>query len=277
MHRPGHGAHVDRSCPGGKEVGATRVNPGQALTWDRGCSAEAASATFHHAAGSAPKCRSVRKVEVLDPAFGAAQPEHTPGRLQSGEPKTEGGSAIIRSKAWLLSVVLCATALAACAGSAKPAASSASVPGATTTPTPSPSATNGLPGAQTAAQVGATLSAKIPQMKVTIVFKDATSDPDHLLGQPDSYTSKVGFADSRMDPNGVDQTNPGAMDLGGRIEVFPDAAEATARVHYLQAAWKKTPSLGFEEDFTHGGVVVRLTGLLGPAVAKDYQQVLGSL
>jgi hypothetical protein len=85
-------------------------------------------------------------------------------------------------------------------------------------------------------------AASLPIMHL-IVYTAAT-DPNHLLGRQGGYTSKVAWQDHRAVTAGTtDGTFIGAsIDSGGGIEVFPEAAEAQARYHYLRDLSSKLPS-----------------------------------
>ena len=58
------------------------------------------------------------------------------------------------------------------------------------------------------------------EMKNIIVYTEET-DTNHLLGRPNQYTSKVNFADTRLEQP-EDKTDP----AGGIIEVFKNAKDA---------------------------------------------------
>lgn len=98
----------------------------------------------------------------------------------------------------------------------------------------------------------------------------AENDGNHLLGRPGQYTSKIGFADSRITGDAVSIYKTGDVELGGAIEVFPDAASATARAKYILAVTKGMPILA-EYDYPVGTVLVRVSRFLPPAQAKEYE------
>lgn len=104
----------------------------------------------------------------------------------------------------------------------------------------------------------------------------AANDPDHLLGRPNQYTSKVTFSDSRIKAADVEGTSKGDVTRGGEIEVFADPAAAAARAKYIQAVTKSMPALA-EYDYVHGTVLVRVSMLLTPAQAGEYKKAADSL
>lgn len=94
----------------------------------------------------------------------------------------------------------------------------------------------------------------------------AANDPNHLLGRPNQYTSKVTFADSRIAKADAAVFSKGDVELGGAIEVFSDPADAAARAKYIQTVTKSLPALA-EYDYVHGSTVVRVSRFLTPAQA----------
>jgi hypothetical protein len=83
----------------------------------------------------------------------------------------------------------------------------------------------------------------------------ATTDPNHLLGRQGEYTSKVNWGS-----DGTDQTAA----TGGSIEVFADAADAQARLQYLQAF---KPPFGDGYDYLTGTALLRLAAGYTPTQA----------
>lgn len=97
----------------------------------------------------------------------------------------------------------------------------------------------------------------------------ASNDPNHLLGRPHQYTSKVTFSDSRIDADDVSGLRKGDVLRGGAVEVFATAEDATARAAYIQEVTKSMPALA-EYDFVHGAVLVRVSHYLTPKQAAEY-------
>jgi hypothetical protein len=60
------------------------------------------------------------------------------------------------------------------------------------------------------------------------------NDPDHLLGRPNGYASKVSFTDSRVDQKLLESQRLAAIDGGGSVEVYPDADGAARRAKDIQ-------------------------------------------
>lgn len=104
----------------------------------------------------------------------------------------------------------------------------------------------------------------------------AANDPDHLLGRPNQYTSKVTFSDSRIKASDVEGTSKGDVTRGGEIEVFADAASAQARAKYIETVTKAMPALT-EYDYVHGTVLVRVSQYLTPAQAGAYKAAANGL
>jgi hypothetical protein len=106
----------------------------------------------------------------------------------------------------------------------------------------------------------------------------ASTDPNHLLGRPNGYTSKAAFTDSRINPSEVTgDTTPGAVGFGGSVEVFPDASSAQDRGRYLETINKASPIFGSEYDYAAGPVLLRVSGILTPDQAAPYQSALGAI
>ncbi|MEU6146562.1 hypothetical protein ABZ848_40230 [Streptomyces sp. NPDC047081] len=72
----------------------------------------------------------------------------------------------------------------------------------------------------------------------------AANDPNHLLGRPGQYTSKVTFTDSRIKAGDVSGTEKGAVERGGAV---------------------------------HGTVLVRVSHYLTPEQAAEYKAATNSL
>ncbi|MER6253733.1 hypothetical protein ABT224_20490 [Streptomyces sp. NPDC001584] len=104
----------------------------------------------------------------------------------------------------------------------------------------------------------------------------AENDPNHLLGRPHQYTSKITFTDSRISAADAESHKPGDLELGGSIEVFPTAADAKARHDYIQAATSSIPALS-EYGYLHGNTLIRVGRLLTPAQAADYEKAAAKL
>jgi hypothetical protein len=125
------------------------------------------------------------------------------------------------------------------------------------------------PGALTAQQAVAALGKSIPELKLTQVYTEA-NDPNHLLGRPGGYTSKAAFSDSRVSSADVEGLDNDAIERGGSVEVFKTEKEAKSRADYIETIAKSMPS-ATEYHYITGGILVRVSKLLTPTQAKDYE------
>ncbi|MFE9127082.1 hypothetical protein ACFYOF_16955 [Streptomyces sp. NPDC007148] len=104
----------------------------------------------------------------------------------------------------------------------------------------------------------------------------AENDPNHLLGRPGQYTSKITFTDVRIKPSDVEGTEKGDVERGGAIEVFSSATDATTRAKYIQTVTKSMPALA-EYNYVHGAVLVRVSHYLTPTQAATYKTAVDGL
>ncbi|KQX47255.1 MULTISPECIES: hypothetical protein [unclassified Streptomyces] len=141
-------------------------------------------------------------------------------------------------------------------------------------------ATAGVPTEPTAKELTAgdafkALSDKVASAKLSgVVTED--NDPNHLLGRPHQYTSKVTFTDARIKVDDVADAEPGSVGLGGAIEVFTTTADAQARADYIQNVTKGMPVLA-EYDFVSGTALIRVSHYLTPTQAADYKTAAATL
>jgi hypothetical protein len=131
-----------------------------------------------------------------------------------------------------------------------------------------------------AAGVFKALVATVPTAKLTWTAT-AANDPNHLLGRPNQYTSKIAFADSQIPSSDtqIGNSSPfktGDVQLGGSIEVFPNPDDAAARTKYVEAVTKSVQMFA-EYDYQHGDVVLRLSHFLTPDQATKYKAALDKL
>ncbi|MFF3432196.1 hypothetical protein [Streptomyces sp. NPDC002602] len=115
-----------------------------------------------------------------------------------------------------------------------------------------------------------TISATVPAAKPGTTVT-AENDANHMLGRPNGYTSKVTFTDGRIPANQTEGLEADDLARGGSIETFCTAAEAKARRDYLRAATSTMPALA-EYDYLHGATLIRVSRLLTPAQAGDYEK-----
>ena len=108
-----------------------------------------------------------------------------------------------------------------------------------------------------------------------VIVYSADTDPNHLLGQPGGYTSKVAWTDSRINPSGGGVTSTGSVELGGSIEVYASHSGAQQRAKYIANIAAKTPILK-EYDFVAGDIVLRLSSALTPNEVHQYAASLGA-
>ncbi|MFE4967327.1 hypothetical protein [Streptomyces sp. NPDC056660] len=127
----------------------------------------------------------------------------------------------------------------------------------------------------TASTVFTKLSGTVASAKLSGTVT-ADNDPNHLLGRPNQYTSKITFTDSRIKTSDVEGTDKGDVERGGAIEVFGDGAGAQARAKYIQAVTKSLPALS-EYDYVHGAVLVRVSHYLTPTQAAEYKTAANGL
>lgn len=155
------------------------------------------------------------------------------------------------------------------------AACSNSKPSTSTSGTGKASKSSSASTPLTASTAFTKLSAKVTTAKLSGTVT-AANDPNHLLGRPGQYTSKITFADSRVKAADVEGTERGDVERGGAIEVFGDAAGAAARAKYIQAIAKSMPAVA-EYDYVHGSVLVRVSHYLTPSQAAAYKSAADSL
>lgn len=107
--------------------------------------------------------------------------------------------------------------------------------------------------------------------KTTIVFTES-NDPNDLLGRPNGYTSKVGFADNRIKREPGQQK--GDVRLGGSVECYPDPDGARRRAEYIVQLSKSVPLAGTEYDYVRGTCLLRVSSRLTPTQARKYEAAL---
>jgi len=100
-----------------------------------------------------------------------------------------------------------------------------------------------------------------------VVVYTAASDPNHLLGRPSFYTSKVVFYDTRISAS----ERRGGISVGGSVEVFASKADAVSRYAFLSA---NSGPLFTEYHYLDGVVLLRISSVLTPAQAASYEAVL---
>lgn len=129
--------------------------------------------------------------------------------------------------------------------------------------------------ALTAQQAVAALGKSVPELKLVQVYTE-DNDPNHLLGRPGGYTSKAAFADSRVSSADVEGLDKDALERGGSVEVFKSEDEAKSRAKYIETIAKSMPS-ATEYHYIVGGILIRVSNLLTPTQAEDYEAGAQSL
>ncbi|MFB5192701.1 hypothetical protein [Alicyclobacillus fastidiosus] len=168
---------------------------------------------------------------------------------------------MLKTKVAVASLVsLSLIGLAGC-GSISNTTSNASAPTAKTVAEKKPVVTK----PSTATQIVAALKKSSLPVGKTDVYT-ASNDPNHLLGRPGEYTSKVNFIDTR-----VKEAVSGGIEIsnGGSIEVFPNTTSAKKRYTYISSIAQSAPM--FEEyDYLDGKVLMRISDDLTPTQEKQY-------
>ena len=127
-----------------------------------------------------------------------------------------------------------------------------------------------------------TARAAFEKMSTTVPTANLTgtvttqNDPNHLLGRPNEYTSKITFSDSWVPAVQVTGADPGAVERGGAIEAFANPADAEARAAYIRGVTKSLPALA-EYDYVHGSVLVRVSHYLTRKQAAQYESAAAAL
>lgn len=121
----------------------------------------------------------------------------------------------------------------------------------------------------TAGQVTIRMSAHIKSIAAVADYTAATDD-EHLLGRPGGYLSKTLLTDNRVSDSGKATT---LIDHGGIVEVFADGDAAAARVDSLRKTVTNRPGPS-EYDYLQGPIVLRVSKLLTPSQAAEYQKAL---
>jgi hypothetical protein len=77
-----------------------------------------------------------------------------------------------------------------------------------------------------------------------VVVYTRASDPNHLLGRPTFYTSKVVFYDTRIPAS----ERRGGISGGGSVEVFESKVDALSRFEFLRVSSVLTPAQAASYD-----------------------------
>jgi hypothetical protein len=136
--------------------------------------------------------------------------------------------------------------------------------------TPPSHASTSAPPVSAAAKVitGKLRAAGLHVTNVTVYTE--TSDPNHLMGRQGGYTSKTAWVDPgavKAGDAGSPSSDPGGIEWGGGIEVFPTVAGARARLEELRSF---KPPFGDGYDYLVGTAILRLSNYLTPPQAHRY-------
>ena len=104
-----------------------------------------------------------------------------------------------------------------------------------------------------------------------IISYTEETDSNQLLGRPNQYTSKVSFADTRVEQP-EDKSNP----VGGSIEVFESEEDATARKEYVEGIASKM-SVFSQYFYLYKNILLRIDHDLTPAQASEYESAFKEL
>ena len=99
-----------------------------------------------------------------------------------------------------------------------------------------------------------------------IIAYNEQTDPNSLLGRPNGYTSKVSFADNRIEQYSLDPE-------GGTVEVFNSIADANTRNLYVSTF---SGTLFGSYVFQSNNIIMRISHELTPAQAEEYNAALTS-
>lgn len=100
-----------------------------------------------------------------------------------------------------------------------------------------------------------------------IIYTEET-DPNDLLGRPNQYSSKVNFADDRIEQYDA-ETDP----VGGTVEVFESNKDAKERHDYIESVSEGVAFLQ-EYMYLNGKVLLRVSYDLTPEQAEEYNTKL---
>ena len=103
-----------------------------------------------------------------------------------------------------------------------------------------------------------------------IITYTAETDPNKLLGRPNQYTSKVNFADTRVEQ--FEESEP----IGGTVEVFTNKEDASKRKEYIETMAKEMSMLT-QYIYLNGTVLLRIDQDLTPDQATKYAKTLNNI
>ncbi|MFC4107852.1 hypothetical protein [Micromonospora zhanjiangensis] len=102
--------------------------------------------------------------------------------------------------------------------------------------------------------------------------QDAATDPDRLVGRPNGTFSRGSFEL----PGGDAAADRYSVGRGGVVEIWPDGVAARRRSQAVQDTLKSAGALlGTEFHVRNGGVLVRVTGRVDPALERQVEVIVG--
>ncbi len=108
-----------------------------------------------------------------------------------------------------------------------------------------------------------------------VVYTEET-DTNNLLGRPDQYTGKASFEDSRIEQPEASIEGEDAVMIGGTVEVFENADDATARKEYIESVTSGVAVLA-QYMYQYKNILMRIDSDLTPTQAAQYEAGLNSL
>lgn len=105
-----------------------------------------------------------------------------------------------------------------------------------------------------------------------IVVYNEENDLNNLLGRPNQYTSKIQFADNRLDQSYVEENDA----KGGTIEVFNSKEDMENRKKYIETISTQA-SIFAQYIYSKGNAILRLDTELTPEQAKEYETIFNEI
>lgn len=163
---------------------------------------------------------------------------------------------------------LMALSITACGDSQSPSSTVSPSPTPTTPNSQSPSVEPSVPSLTVEEYIETFKSAGLPVDNV-IIYTEET-DVNKLLGRPNQYTSKVSFADTRLEQYDAESPN------GGTIEIFETVEDAIVRKDYLEAVNYRVQAASGQYMYLNGKALLRLEYDLTPKQAAEYAKLFMS-
>ncbi|QOD43159.1 hypothetical protein [Clavibacter zhangzhiyongii] len=144
-------------------------------------------------------------------------------------------------------------------------------PDITTSPTtaeaaPAPSATP-EPVDTSAAAIASAIKASVPSAGDVVQITE-DNDPNDVIGRPTGYVDAATLYDTRVTCDEL------GAECGASVEIWGDPAAAQARMDYIQGILASTTALGTEYDYVRGDAIIRVTGVLKPSEASEYEAAI---